>query len=81
MNTNPSTSERSRPRGTRTRPRPGQCNWGVSVRCNEAAEVRFESGLGYCRAHAEAVIANREWLQNFVDKLQPASPAQKEMQA
>lgn len=81
MNTNPSTSERSGPRGTRTRPRHGLCNWGISVRCNQPVEVRFESGLGYCRAHAEAVIANREWLQKFVEKLQLASPAQREMQA
>lgn len=49
------------------------CNWIESGgRCPETAEVVFESGLGYCRRHADAVRANREWLRWFFEDRQLA---------
>jgi hypothetical protein len=47
------------------RPFAGACNWIRSSKCCNAVEVVFESGLGYCRTHAEAVHANRAWLARF----------------
>jgi hypothetical protein len=47
------------------RAQPHICNWMVPLRCCEAAEIVFESGLGYCREHAATVTVNREWLRQF----------------
>jgi hypothetical protein len=47
---------------------PYLCNWIGSAPCREPAQVVFESGLGYCRPHAEAVNSNREWLRQFAAK-------------
>lgn len=55
---------------------PGFCHWGVNYRCELPIDVVFESGLGYCRAHSEAVKANREWLRQFFARWQEQRAAQ-----
>jgi hypothetical protein len=45
---------------------PHVCNWVKTAKCCEPVEYVFESSLGYCRVHAEAVHANRQCLQQFV---------------
>jgi hypothetical protein len=52
------------------------CSWITPIRCAEPAEIVFESGLGYCRKHAEAVTSNREWLREFFVQWQEARTAQ-----
>ncbi|GEM_PF-3811535 len=52
-------------RCARERPVTAACSWIHSAKCCDPAEVVFESGLGYCRTHAEAVHANRAWLARF----------------
>lgn len=54
----------------------GFCHWGVNFRCEKPIDVVFESGLGYCRAHADAVKANREWLRQFFAQFQEQRSAQ-----
>jgi len=61
---------RARPRQAPGRAQPHICNWISPLRCCEAAEIVFESGLGYCRAHAATVTVNREWLRQFFAKWQ-----------
>ena len=60
---------RSARRGT-TFPLPVLCSWIRTNECREPVEIVFESGLGYCREHAQAVQANREWLQQFVSRIE-----------
>jgi len=62
----------SRPRRKGSRSHPELCNWAVPLRCRQPVDIAFESGLGYCREHAETVMANREWLTSFFEKLQRA---------
>lgn len=58
-----------RTRSARSGSLPHLCNWTSPMRCSEPVEVTFESGLGYCRAHARAVKANRKWLPGFFEAL------------
>lgn len=78
MKMNSPADQTFRVRGTSTRPSPELCNWISTARCAKPAEVTFESGLGYCRAHASAVVANREWLLGFFGNWQLAKQQQKD---
>jgi hypothetical protein len=52
------------------------CSWITPIRCAEPAEIVFESGLGYCRKHADAVRTNREWLRQFFAQWQERRAAE-----
>jgi hypothetical protein len=71
-------STTTRASGTDARPSQGLCNWVNTAHCREPVEVTFESGLGYCRAHARAVQANREWLLGFFENRQLAKQRERD---